>query len=142
MTHSHIAVSPDLAPPSGYAHAVISPPGGVVVHLGGQTALDPRGRIVGDTLAAQFDVAADNLVHAMRAAGCEPADLVSLQVFCTDVGAYRDALGELGAIWRARFGRRYPAMGLFGVTRLFDEEAMVELMGVCVRVPREDEVHP
>ena len=141
MTHSHIAVSPDLAPPSGYAHAVISPPGGVVVHLGGQTALDTQGRIVGDTLVAQFDVAADNLVHAMRAAGCEPGDLVSLQVFCTDVGAYRDALGELGGIWRARFGRRYPAMGLFGVTRLFDEEAMVELMGVCVRVPREDEVH-
>ncbi len=139
MTHSHIARSADLAPPAGYAHAVVSPPGGVVVHLGGQTALDPAGAIVGDTLVAQFDVAAGNLVHAMRAADCEPADLVSLQVFCTDIAAYRDALPELGAIWRARFGRRYPAMGLFGVTRLFDEEAMVELMGVCVRPPRAEE---
>ena len=136
MTHSQIAVSPDLAPPSGYAHAVVSPPGGVVVHLGGQTALDASGAIAGDTLAAQFDLAAENLVHAMRAAGCEPADLVSLQVFCTDVGAYRDAQAELGRIWRARLGRRSPAMGLFGGTRLWDEEALVELMGVCVRAPR------
>jgi enamine deaminase RidA (YjgF/YER057c/UK114 family) len=139
MTHSQIAVSPDLAPPSGYAHAVISRPGGVLVHLGGQTALDRLGAIAGTTLPEQFDLAASNLVHAMRSADCEPADLVSLQVFCTDVGRYRDALPELGRIWRARFGRHYPAMGLFGVTRLWDAEALVELMGVCVRPARPDE---
>ena len=35
-------------------------------------------------------------------------------------------------VWRRRFGRHYPAMGLFGVTELFDAEAKVELMGVAV----------
>jgi hypothetical protein len=36
-------------------------------------------------------------------------------------------------VWREHFGRRYPAIGLFGVTRLFDEAAKVELMGVAAR---------
>ena len=35
-------------------------------------------------------------------------------------------------IWHAHFGRRYPATGLFGVTRLFDDEALIELMAVAV----------
>ena len=35
-------------------------------------------------------------------------------------------------MWRKHFGRRYPAMGLFGVTELFEPAAKVELMGVAV----------
>ena len=34
--------------------------------------------------------------------------------------------------WRKHFGRHYPAMGLFGVTELFEPDALVELMGVAV----------
>ena len=41
-------------------------------------------------------------------------------------------LRGLGDVWRKHFGRRYPAMGLFGVTELFDPAAKVELMGVAV----------
>ena len=37
-------------------------------------------------------------------------------------------------MWRAHFGRHYPAMGLFGVTELVDPAAKVELMGVAVLV--------
>jgi enamine deaminase RidA (YjgF/YER057c/UK114 family) len=35
-------------------------------------------------------------------------------------------------VWRERFGRHYPAMGLFGVTELVDPAAKVELMGIAV----------
>jgi enamine deaminase RidA (YjgF/YER057c/UK114 family) len=125
-----IVTSPELAPPVGYAHAVVAAPGRIV-HLGGQTALGPDGAIVGATLSEQFDVAAANVVAALRAAGCAPADLVSMQVFVTDVDEYRAA--DLAPVWRRHFGRRYPAMGLFGVVRLFDAEAKIELMGVAVR---------
>ena len=41
-------------------------------------------------------------------------------------------LPELGVVWRKHFGRHYPAMGLFGVTELFEPYALVELMGVAV----------
>jgi enamine deaminase RidA (YjgF/YER057c/UK114 family) len=132
MSEHEIVTAPGLAPPVGYAHAVVAAPGRLVA-LGGQTALGPDGRITGDGIAEQFDVAAGNVVAALRAAGCTPDDLVSLQLFVTDVDAYRAALGELAAVWRRHFGRRYPALGLFGVTRLFDEAALVELMGLAVR---------
>lgn len=136
MSQHETVVAPELGEPIGYAHAVI-PAAGATVYLGGQTALDGDGRIVGHTIVEQFDRAADNLSCAMRAAGCTGDDLVSLQIFCTDIDEYRASLRELAPIWRQHFGRRYPAMGLFGVTRLFDEEARIELMGVAVRRAKE-----
>jgi enamine deaminase RidA (YjgF/YER057c/UK114 family) len=120
---------PTLPRPVGFSHAVRA---GQTVYLAGQTALGPDGRIVGETIVEQLDVAASNLIAALEGAGGAPEDLVTLQVFVTDVSEYRRSLAELGAVWRRRFGRHYPAMGLFGVTELFDVEAKVELMGVAV----------
>jgi enamine deaminase RidA (YjgF/YER057c/UK114 family) len=131
MEHE-IVTAPELTPPIGYAHAVVAATGRVV-HLGGATAMDDSGRIVGETFAEQFEVALRNLVAAMRAADCAPADLVSLQIFVTSMEEYRASLPELAPIWRAGLGRRYPAMGAFGVSALFDPDAKVELMGVAVR---------
>ena len=135
MSGHEVITAPELAPPVGYAHAVVAAPGRVV-YLGGQTSLAPDGTIAGETLAEQFDVAAGNVAAALRAAGCTAEDLVSLQIFVTDVDEYRDALEELAPLWRRHFGRRYPAAGLFGVTRLFDAAAKVELMGVALRAER------
>jgi enamine deaminase RidA (YjgF/YER057c/UK114 family) len=126
---SELINSPALAAPVGFSHAVRA---GDTIYLGGQTAQAPDGSIAGESIADQFDVAAGNLVTALRAAGGEPGDLVSLQVFVTDVAEYKQSLLALGKVWRKHFGRRYPAMGLFGVTELFDPEAKVELMGVAV----------
>jgi enamine deaminase RidA (YjgF/YER057c/UK114 family) len=117
-----IVNSPELPEPVGFSHAVIVDR---TVYLAGQIGK-------GKTLAEQFDGAAANLVTALAAAGGRPEDLVSLQVFVTDVSAYKGALRELGRVWRNRFGRHYPAMGLFGVTQLFEPTAKVELMGVAV----------
>ncbi|MHB1570860.1 MAG: RidA family protein [Solirubrobacteraceae bacterium] len=126
---SELINSPDLAPAVGFSHAARA---GNTVYLAGQTAQAPDGSITGETIVEQFDVAAGNLVTALRAAGGSPDDLVSLQVFVTDVAEYRDSLPGLGRVWRRHFGRRYPAMGLFGVTELFDPPAKIELMGVAV----------
>jgi enamine deaminase RidA (YjgF/YER057c/UK114 family) len=134
MEHEIVTAS-ELGEPVGYAHAVIAAPGRLV-YLGGQTALTPEGTIEGETLVEQFAVAAGNVVGALRAAGGVPDDIVSMQIFVCDAADYRRHLSELGRVWRAHFGRRYPASGLFGVTRLFDEEALVELMAVAV-IPQE-----
>src|ERR1700733_12738775 len=124
--------SRELAPPIGFSHAVKD---GNTVYLAGQTALDQAGNVVGETMLEQFDQAAGNLMTALTAAGGQPEDLVTLQVFVTSVPEYKQALRELGGVWQRHFGRRYPAMGLFGVTELFDPEAKVELMGVAVISP-------
>jgi enamine deaminase RidA (YjgF/YER057c/UK114 family) len=130
MAHE-IVTSPALSPPVGYAHAVVAEPGRLV-HLGGQTALTSEGAIKGETLVEQFDVAAANVIAALHAAGGAPEDIVSMQIFVTDPGEYKRRLADLGRVWSRHFGRRYPALGLFGVTRLYDEEALVELMAVAV----------
>ncbi len=122
MSPHRIVNPPELGEPSGFSHAVVA---GNSIFLAGQI-----GR--GETLAEQFDAAAQRLLVALRAAGGEAEDLVSLQVFVTDVAAYRDSLPALGRVWRTRFGRHYPAMGLFGVAELFEPWAQVELMGVAV----------
>jgi len=132
---NEIVTAPGLAPPVGFAHAVVAGEGRTV-HLGGMTAQGPDGEIVGSTLVEQFDVAATNVVGALAAAGGRPDDLVSLVIYVTDMGAYRAGLRELGAVYRSHFGRRYPAMALFGVVELFDPAAQIELLGVAV-VPDE-----
>ena len=129
---SELVNSSELAEPVGFSHAVKA---GDTVFLAGQTAQSRDGRIIGETIVDQFDVAAGNLMTALRAAGGGPDDLVSLQVFVTAVGEYKESLPGLGRVWRRHFGRRYPAMGLFGVTELFDPAAKVELMGVAVLSP-------
>jgi enamine deaminase RidA (YjgF/YER057c/UK114 family) len=126
-----IIVAPGLAPPAGFSHAVVAPPG-KTIYLGGQTAQAADGTIQGVTIVEQFDLAARNLLAALRAAGGEPDDLVSLQVFVTNLAAYRLALKPLGTVWRQHFGRRYPAMALLGVTELMDPRALIELVGVAV----------
>lgn len=119
---NRIVNPPELPKPSGFSHALVA---GNTVYLAGQVGS-------GETLVEQFDAAAGNLVIALQAAGGNPDDLVSLQVFVRDVAAYRAALAELGAVWRSHFGSHYPAMGLFGVNELFDPGLQVELMGVAV----------
>jgi enamine deaminase RidA (YjgF/YER057c/UK114 family) len=112
---------PDLPEPVGFAHAVVA---GRTIHLGGQIG-------EGDTLVEQFDSAAGRIVSAMRAAGAEPDDLVSLVVYTTAIDEYRALTSELGEAWRRHFGRRYPAMALVGVSALMEPDAKVELMGVA-----------
>jgi len=123
MSRHRIVNSPDLGTPSGFSHAVVAD--GRTVHLAGQIG-------EGATLVEQFDDALRKLLIALRAAGGEPEDLVSLQVFVTDIPGYKGSLPELGRVWRERLGRHYPAMGLFGVSALFEPWAQVELMGVAV----------
>ena len=122
---NEIVNSPELPEPRGYSHAVKA---GNTIYLAGQIG-------TGTTLAEQFDGAAAHLITALKAAGGTPDDLVALQVFVTDVPEYRATQKQLGEVWRKHFGRRYPAMGLFGVTELAVPEAKVELMGIAVLKP-------
>ena len=120
----HRVVNPEgLAPPVGFAHAVVAAPGRTV-YLGGQAAQGPDGAI------------------AVAAAGGAPGHLVSLHVYTTDAAAYRAALAELGAAYRRHLGRHYVATALFEVAGLFDPAAKVELVGIAVVPDPEPEERP
>lgn len=38
----------------------------------------------------------------------------------------------IGAVWKRLVGREYPAMTLVGVTRLWDDDALVEIEGIAI----------
>lgn len=121
---------PELAPPSGFSHAVVA--SGRTVHLGGQTSLDARGVIVGEGVVEQFAQALGNLLTALGAAGGRPEHLVALTVYIIDMDDYRAHAREIGEVWRRLVGRTYPAMAGVGVSRLWDEDALVEVQGTAV----------
>jgi enamine deaminase RidA (YjgF/YER057c/UK114 family) len=132
MTSPHLILNPPvLAPPRGFSHTVVTATG-TTVYLGGQTAHDRDGNIVGDDLMEQFERAAANVVAAVAAAGGSPEHIVSMQIFTTDAPAYRDSGGDLADVYQRHFGRHYPALSFFEVTGLFDPAAKVEL--VCTAV--------
>ncbi|MFD0025066.1 RidA family protein [Streptomyces sp. NPDC058382] len=131
MSPIHRINPAELSPPAGFSHAVTAT-GSQLVFLAGQTALDERGDVIGDTLPEQFATALGNLLTALRAAGGSPQDLARVTVYATDVADYRTNAAELGRIWRRLAGRDYPAMAVIGTARLWDEQALVEIDGVAV----------
>lgn len=122
---------PELAPPVGFSHAVVSE-GSTVVLLAGQTALDSDGRIVGATIVEQFEKVLNNLLTALAGAGGRPDQLAKLTIFSVDPADYRAHAREIGAVWQRLVGRDYPAMTLVGVTRLWDDDALLEIEGTAI----------
>lgn len=132
MTVNHEFWNPEgLARPAGFSHVALAAPGRLVF-LAGQTAEQPDGTVSGETIDAQFAVAAQALAVAMAAAGAEAGHLLWLQIFTTDVDGYRAALRPIGTGWKRSFGSHFPPTALFGVSRLFHPAALVELMGIAV----------
>jgi enamine deaminase RidA (YjgF/YER057c/UK114 family) len=95
---------PELAAPSGFAHAVIAT-GSRMIFLAGQTALDSNGTVVGTSITEQFEIALGNLLTALAAADGKPTDLASLTVYAVDLADYRAHGREIGAVWRRLAGR-------------------------------------
>ncbi|MCF7549565.1 RidA family protein [Pseudonocardia sp. WMMC193] len=122
-------INPDvLAKPSGFTHAVRH---GDTVHLSGQTAMDAHGTIVDGDIVDQFRQALTNVLTALRAAGAEPADLLSVRIYLIDVPGYQARGKEIGRIWKELCGSDYPAMTGVGVTALWQPEALIEIEAVA-----------
>jgi enamine deaminase RidA (YjgF/YER057c/UK114 family) len=122
---------PELAPARGFSHATLA---GDTVWIGGQVGSDGTGKIVEPRdIVSQFARAIQNVATALRAAGCEPEDTVKLTYYVTDIQAYRDNRGAIGAAYREFFGSDFPASTLIEVRSLVDPNALIEIDAVAVR---------
>ena len=121
----------ELGRPSGFSHAIAAS-GGRLVFLAGQTGYGADGQIMPGGVVPQFERAISNLLTALRAAGGEPRDLVTLTIYAVDLADYRAHGREIGKVWQRLYGRDYPAMAAVGVARLWDTEALVEVQGTAV----------
>ena len=128
----HIFRNPaDLLPGQGFSHIGI-PAAGRTVYIAGQTAHQRDGSLKGTTLAEQAEAALANLAAAVRAAGAEPHHLIAMQLYVTDVAAYRESLDQIGQSWRRHLGKHYPTVSLLGVKELFDPDALIEIIATAV----------
>jgi enamine deaminase RidA (YjgF/YER057c/UK114 family) len=131
MTHKAIINPPELAPPRGFNHGIVTT-GGRLLFLAGQDASDGNGRIIPGDLPTQFEQVLRNLQAVIHAAGGSMPDIVKLNIFVHSRAEYVANLKPIGRIFRSYFGDYYPTMALFEVAGFFQEEALVELEGMAV----------
>ncbi|MEZ4359304.1 MAG: RidA family protein [Kofleriaceae bacterium] len=128
-----VVAVPGWPEPRGYANGMITE--GRTLHVAGQIGWQPDGTFTSDDLIEQFAVALDNVLAVVSAAGAGPTSIASMTVFVTEIETYRARARELGPLWRARFGRHYPAMALIGVSALVEPRAKVEILAVAQLAP-------
>jgi enamine deaminase RidA (YjgF/YER057c/UK114 family) len=125
------AVNPEsLAKPRGYSHGMKGR--GDVLFVAGQIGADRGAVLVSDDLAAQFGQALDNVLDVVWAAGGSPQSVARMVLYVTDKDEYRARAKDIGAEYRRRMGKHYPAMTLVEVSSLFEDGAKVEIEAVAL----------
>ncbi len=111
----------ELGSPRGWNNGMLAPEGCRVLFVAGQIGVERQG------LAAQFGAALAKVARVVEVAGGKVADVGRLTMYVTDMEAYRGSLAEIGAEYRAVFGKHFPAMALVAVADLVDPRAVVEI---------------
>ena len=125
---------PTVATPVGYSHAYEAQ-GGRTLYLAGQVAFDREGRVIGPgDLVAQFRQVCENLEAVLLARGGQMNDIVKLTIYVLSKADYKARAQEIGTVYRAYFGRHYPAMTLVEVKGLYDDDqgCAIEIEGVAI----------
>ncbi len=100
---------------------------GNALYLSGTIGLDENQQVP-STPEAEARLVLNNMQRRLEAAGMTMDDLVSVQVFCSDVAHY----AAFNAVYRTYFTREFPARAFVGVgTLLF--EARFEVQGIAVK---------
>jgi enamine deaminase RidA (YjgF/YER057c/UK114 family) len=121
-----------LGAPRGYANGIVTQ-GGRILFLAGQTGMDATGQIANPfDLIDQFQRTLENLKAVVTEAGGGLTDIVKLTIFVTDKRAYHAQRARIGEVYRAYFGKYFPAMTLVEVKSLYDANAMIEVEGIAV----------
>ncbi|MCW6510008.1 RidA family protein [Hyphomicrobiales bacterium BP6-180914] len=119
--------------PKGYANGVLAE--GRIVVTGGVVGWDAAG-VFPDDFVAQARQTFANIAAILAEAGAGPEHLVRLTWYVTDMDDYLASPRELGAAYRAVFGRNFPAMAAVQVMRLVEKAAKLEIEATAV-LPRE-----
>jgi len=119
--------------PKGYANGIEAE--GRIIFVAGQIGWTPDGRFEATTLPAQFAQTLDNTLAVLREANAGPEHVARMTWYITDKRAYLASLAEIGAIWREKMGKNYPAMAVVEVKALIEDAALIEIETTAV-VPR------
>jgi enamine deaminase RidA (YjgF/YER057c/UK114 family) len=117
----------------GFSQAVEATGGQRVLLCAGQTSVDADGAPLhpGD-MPAQAAQALDNLETVLKQAGMRLANVVRLNYYTTDVGAFLAAGAEVVGTRLAAAGGAAPASTLLGVAGLAFPELLLEIEATAV----------
>jgi 2-iminobutanoate/2-iminopropanoate deaminase len=98
-----VRLGPEVPPPAGaYSPAVKAGP---FVFVSGQVPKDPvTGALVGDDVESQTRQVIANIERALRAAGAELTDVVSVTVYLTNI----DDWGKFNAVYKEIMPQPFP----------------------------------
>ena len=116
---------PEKAGTAPFSQGVIV---GNTLYLAGMLGLDPKtGQAPADP-KVEIKLVMDSLKQVVETAGYTMDDLVSVQIFCTDLALY-DSFNE---IYRTYFPGRFPARAFLGTDKLL-RGARFEVMGIAAK---------
>ena len=102
---------------------------GNTLYLSGHIGLDPQTHKPPDSATEEAKLVLDAFKNTLEAAGLTMSDLVSLQIFCSDVSLF----SEFNTVYRTYFKNDdYPARAFLGSGRLLFD-ARFEVQGIAVR---------
>ena len=107
---------------------------GDTLYLSGHIGLDPKTGKPGATPEEEARLVLDGVKRTLEAAGLTMDDLISVQIFCSDV----DLFEQFNAVYRTYFKKEFPARAFLGSGRLLFD-ARFEVQGTAGRSPKSPE---
>ena len=124
---AQVVQPPEWPRPSGYANALLVPPGHALLVMAGQIGWNASQELVEGGFVSQFEQALSNVRRLVEQAGGEVGHVIRLTIFVVDKLLYLDQLGAVGQAYRRVLGRHYPCMSLVEVRALVEEGALIEI---------------
>lgn len=85
-----------------------------------------------DGFVPQVEQCLRNVLAVIAEAGGEAQHVARLTWYVRSIATYRASTAELGPVYRAVFGRHFPAMALVEVTGLVEPAALVEIEATAI----------
>ena len=101
---------------------------GDTLYISGQIGLDPKTGKPPATVEEEAQLVMDNVKHTVESAGLTMEDLLSVQIFCSDVALFE----KFNAVYRTFFKGEFPARAFLGSGRLLFD-ARFEVQGIAGR---------
>jgi 2-iminobutanoate/2-iminopropanoate deaminase len=103
---------------------------GNTLYISGHLSVDPKtGQVPADP-QAEAKLVMERVKRTVESAGMTMDDVVSMQIFCTDLALY----DTFNSVYRSYFPRGFPARAFLGASALV-RGAHFEVLGVAVRRP-------
>jgi 2-iminobutanoate/2-iminopropanoate deaminase len=101
---------------------------GDTLYIAGHIGIDPKTGKAPDDPQQEARLVMDAIQHAVTSAGFQMSDVVSMEVFCTDLRLY----DTFNAVYRTYFSGNYPARAFIGAHEIL-RGGHFEVLGIAVR---------